>query len=85
MSAGVAVRHTLRAHFYTSTTLGIVVYLHSSQTEVYPLCARVVLGATIGIVIRCISRLPFSHNTTLGMSSIFIALRLESVHYAPRL
>ena len=32
-------RHTLRAHFYSSTTIDFVVCLHSPQTEVCPLCA----------------------------------------------
>ena len=82
---GVAVRHTLRAYFYSSTTLDIVVCLHSLQTEVYLLCARVVLRTTIDVVVHCISRLPFLLNTTLSMPSIFIALRPESVYCVPGL
>ena len=79
MSADVVVRHTLGAYFYSNMTLGVVVFLHSPQTEVCPLCARVVLGITISIVVRCISRLSFLPDTTLDMLSIFTALRLKSV------
>ena len=79
MSTSVAVRHTLRAHFYSRTTLDVAVCLHIPQTEVCPLCTRGVLGTTIGIAIRCISRLPFLPDTTLGMPSVFITLRPESV------
>ena len=85
MSIGVAVRHTLKLIFDSNITLGIVVCLHSPQTDVCPLCAKGVLGTTIDIAIRCVSRLPFFLGTTLGMPSIFIALRPESVHYVPRL
>ena len=70
MSAGVAMRHTLRAYFYSSTTLGVTVYLYSLQIEVCPLCVGVVLGTTIDIVICCISRLLFLPYTTLDMPSL---------------
>ena len=55
-SVSVAVRRTLWVHFCSSTILSIVVCLHNPQTEVCPLCARTVLGTTIGIAIYCISR-----------------------------
>ena len=84
MSAGVAVRHALRANFYSSMTFCIVVCLHSPQIEICPLCAGVVLGTTIGIAVRCILRLSFLPDTTLGMLSVFTTLRLESVYYVPR-
>ena len=79
MYAGEAMCHTLRAHFYSSTTLSVAVYLHSPQTEAYPLYAGVVLGTIIGIAIRCILRLSFLLGATLGMPSVFIALKPESV------
>ena len=85
MSVGVAVRHTLRAHFCSSTTLGVAVYLHSPQTEVCPLCIGVVLGTTIGIVAHCISRPLFLPGTTLSMPSIFTALILKSICCVPGL
>ena len=44
-------RYTLEAHFCSSITLGIAFCLHNPQTEVYPLCARAVLGTTIGVAI----------------------------------
>ena len=44
MSTSVAMRHTLRAHFWSSTTLGVAICLHSIQTKVCPLCAGVVFG-----------------------------------------
>ena len=68
MSVGVAMRHTLRAHFCSNTILSIVVCLHSPQTKVCLLCARVILGTTIGIAVRCISRPLFLPNTTLGVA-----------------
>ena len=81
MSTGVAMHHTLRAYFYSSTTLGVTVYLHSPWIEVYLLCAGVVLGTTIDIAVYIISRLPFLPDTTLGMPSVFTALRPKSIHY----
>ena len=81
MSTGVVVRHTLRAHFYFSTTLGVAIYLYRLQTEVCLLRARVVFGTTICIAICCISRLLFLPGTTLGMSFVFITLRPEFVRY----
>ena len=81
MSVGVAVRHTLRVQFYFSTTLNVAVCLYSSQTEVYLLCAKLVLGTTIGIAVCCISRLSFLPGTTLSMPSIFIALRPDFFRY----
>ena len=47
-------RHTLRAHFCSSMTLDVAICLHISQIEVCLLCARAVLGTTIGIVVYCI-------------------------------
>ena len=85
MFIGVAMHHTLRTHFCSSTTLSVAVYLHSPQTEVCPLCAGVVLGTTIDIVICCILGPSFLAGTTLGMSSIFTALRPKSIRYVPRL
>ena len=80
MSASIVVHHTLRAHFYSNTTLGVAIYLHSPQMEVCLLCARVVLERTICIAVYCISRLSFLPNTTLDISSIFTALRPEFIH-----
>ena len=85
MSVGVAMHHTLRAHFYFSTTLSVVVYLHSPQTEVCLLCAGVVLGTTIDIAICCVSKLSSLPDTILSMRSIFTALRPESVRCVPGL
>ena len=85
MSAGVAVRHTLGAYFYSSTTLGVAVCLHSPQTEVCSLCTRVVLGTTIGIAIHCIARLFFLPSTTLGMPSVFTAFRRKFICCVPGL
>ena len=84
-SADVTVCHTLRANFYSNTTLGVTICLHSPQTKVCPLCVGGVLGTTIDIAVHCISRLPFLPSTTLSMSSIFTALRPEFVHCVPRL
>ena len=64
-----------QAYFYSSTTLGVAVCLHSPQTKVCLLCVGVVLGTTIGVAIYCISRFPFLPRITLGMSSVFTALR----------
>ena len=55
MFTSVAVRHTLRAYFCSSTTLVVPICLHNPQTEVCLLCAGVVLGTTINIVVHCIS------------------------------
>ena len=85
MSAGIVVRHTLKAHFCSSTTLGIAICLHSPQTKVCPLCAGAVLGTTINIVVRCLSRPPFLPDMTLGMLFVFTALRSKSVCCVPEL
>ena len=85
MSIGVTVHHTLRVHFYSNMTLDIAICLHSPQTEVYLVCVGGVLGTTIGIAVRCISRLPFLPSMTLDMSSIFTTLRLESIRCVPGL
>ena len=80
MFIGVVIRHILMVHLCSSTTLGVVVCLYSSQTEVCQLCVGVVLGTTISIAICCISRPSFFLGMTLGMLSVFTALRLKFVH-----
>ena len=85
MSVSVVVCHTFKAHFFSSTTLGIAVYFHSLQTKVCPLCVGVVLGTSINIAICCILRPPFLLGTTLCMSSVITTLRPESVCCVPGL
>ena len=85
MPAGVAMRHTLGARFYSNTTLSVAIYLYSPQIGVCPLCAKVVLGTTFGVAVRCLSRLLFLLSTILGMPTVFTALRLGSVRCVPRL
>ena len=85
MSAGVVVRHTLRAYFYSSMTLGVAICLHSPQTEVCSPCAGVFLGTTISIAVHCISRFIFLPGMILVIPTIFTALRPESVRCMPRL
>ena len=81
MFTSVVVHHILRARFYFSMTLGIVVYFYNPQIEVCLLCAGVILGTTIGIAVCCISRLLFLPGTTLGMPFVSTTLRLEFINY----
>ena len=85
MFVGVAVRYTLKGHFYSSMTLGVAVCLHNPQTEVCLLCVEVILGTTIGVAIRYISRPPFFPGTTLGIPSVVTVLRTKSIHCVSRL
>ena len=71
--------------FFSSTTFGVIVCLHTPQTKVCPLCAGAFLGTTIDIAACCMLRPLFLPGMTAGMSSVFIALRPKSVNYVPGL
>ena len=73
------VHHTLKAHFFSSTTLDVAVLLQSPQIEVCLLCAKAILATTIGVVVNCILRPLFLPGTTLGMPFVSTILRPKSV------